>query len=111
MTSIIIFIICLIVIELLIYAIKNARSPNRGKIRKRLRNYAYVEEGVGGSDIMRKRVLSEIPFVNKLLLKMPVFQKLDNLIIGANAANIKEKFLTGVRFNPHSLCPFIPVFL
>jgi hypothetical protein len=45
-TAIIIFIICLIVIELLIYAGKNARSPNRGKIRKRLRKYAYVEEGV-----------------------------------------------------------------
>jgi tight adherence protein B len=84
-TAIIIFIICLIVIELLIYAGKNARSPNRGKIRKRLRKYAYVEEGVGGEDIMRKRVLSEIPFVNNLLLKLPGLQKLDNLIIGANA--------------------------
>jgi tight adherence protein B len=84
MTAIIIFVICLIVIELLIYAVKNARSPNRGKIRKRLRKYAYVEEGVGGSDIMRKRVLSEIPLVNRLLLKMPGIQKLDNLIIGAN---------------------------
>jgi tight adherence protein B len=85
-SAIIIFIICLIVIELLIYAVKNTRSPHRGKIRKRLRNYAYVEEGVGGSDIMRKRILSEIPFVNRLLLKMPGIQKLDNLIIGANAS-------------------------
>jgi tight adherence protein B len=85
MSAIIIFVICLIVIELLIYAVKNARSPNRGKIRKRLRKYAYVEEGVDGSDIMRKRLLSEIPFVNNLLLKMPGVQKLDNLIIGANA--------------------------
>jgi tight adherence protein B len=84
-TAIIIFIMCLIVIELLIYAVKNARSPDRGKIRKRLRKYTYVEEGVGGDDIMRKRVLSEIPFVNNLLLKLPGVQKLDNLIIGANA--------------------------
>ena len=85
MTAIIIFVICVMVIELLIYAVKNARSPNRGKIRKRLRKYAYVEEGVGGADIMRKRVLSEIPFVNNLLLKVPGVQKLDDLIIGANA--------------------------
>lgn len=85
-SAIIIFIICLIVIELLIYAVKNARSPNRGKIRKRLRKYAYVEEGVGGADIMRTRILSEIPFVNKVLLKIPGIQKLDNLIIGANAS-------------------------
>ena len=85
MSAIIIFIICLIVIELLIYAVKNARSPNRGKIRKRLRKYTYVEEGVGGADIVRTRILSEIPFLNRLLLKIPGLQKLDNLIIGANA--------------------------
>jgi tight adherence protein B len=79
-SAIIIFIICLIVIELLIYAVKNARSPNRGKIRKRLRKYAYVEEGVGGADIMRTRILSEIPFVNRVLLKIPGLQKLDILL-------------------------------
>jgi tight adherence protein B len=85
MTGVAIFIMCIIVIELFIYAVKNARSPQRGKIRKRLRKYAYVEKGVSGSDIMRKRLLSDIPFVNRLLLKIPVAQKLDNLIIQANA--------------------------
>jgi tight adherence protein B len=83
--GVIIFIMCIIVIELFIYAAKNARSPNRGKIRKRLRKYTYVEKGVDGSDIIRKRLLSDIPFVNNLLLKMSVAQKLDNLIIQANA--------------------------
>jgi tight adherence protein B len=81
----IIFIVCVIMIELLIYAVKNARSPNRARIRKRLRKFAYVEEGMDGSDILRKRVLSEIPFLNRLLLKIPGVLKLDNLIIKANA--------------------------
>jgi tight adherence protein B len=85
MTGIIIFIICVIVIELVIYAVKNARSPDRAKIRKRLRKFVYVEEGLEGSDILRKRVLSEIPFLNNLLLKIPGVKKLDNLIIKANA--------------------------
>ncbi len=80
-----IFITCVIVIELVIYAIKNARSPNRGKIRKRLRKFVYVEEGNEGSDILRKRVLSDIPFLNNMLLKTPGVQRLDNLIIKANA--------------------------
>ncbi len=80
-----IFITCVIVIELVIYAINNARSPNRGKIRKRLRKFVYVEEGIQGSDILRKRILSDIPFLNKLLFKIPGVQKLDNLIIKANA--------------------------
>ena len=77
----IIFVVCVILIELLIYAVKNARSPNRARIRKRLRKFAYVEKGIGGSDILRKRVLSEIPFLNSLLLKTPGVLKLDNLII------------------------------
>jgi tight adherence protein B len=80
-----IFVVCVIMIELLIYAVKNARSPNRARIRKRLRKFAYVEEGMDGSDILRKRVLSEIPFLNSLLLKTPGVLKLDNLIIKANA--------------------------
>jgi tight adherence protein B len=80
-----IFISCVIVIELLIYAVKNARSPNRARIRKRLRKFVYVEEGLEGSDILRKRVLSEIPFLNSLLLNIPGVLKLDNLIIKANA--------------------------
>jgi tight adherence protein B len=81
----IIFIACVIVIELLIYAGKNARSPKRAKIRKRLRKYVYVEEGIQGADILRKRMLSDIPFLNNLLLKIPLVQKLDGLIIKANA--------------------------
>jgi tight adherence protein B len=81
----IIFIVCVIVIELLIYAGKNARSPKRAKIRKRLRKYVYVEEGIEGSNILRKRMLSDIPFLNNLLLKIPLVQKLDGLIIKANA--------------------------
>lgn len=80
-----IFIMCVIVIELLIYAGKNARSPDRAKIRKRLRKYVYVEEGIEGSNILRKRMLSEIPFLNNLLLKIPGVEKLDGLIIKANA--------------------------
>jgi tight adherence protein B len=85
MIGIIIFIMCIIVIELLVYAAKNARSPNRAKIRKRLRKYVYVEEGIEGSNILRKRMLSEIPFLNNLLYKIPGIEKLDGLIIKANA--------------------------
>jgi len=81
----VIFMTCVIVIELLILAVKNSRSPDRAKIRKRLRKFVYVEVGAQGSDILRKRVLSEIPFLNNLLLKTPGVQKLDNLVIKANA--------------------------
>jgi tight adherence protein B len=61
------------------------RSPNRAKIRKRLRKSVYAEDNQAGTDILRKRVLSEIPFLNRLLLKTPGILKLDNLISQANA--------------------------
>ena len=79
------FIVLVIVVELLIYGYKNMRSPNRGKIRKRLRKSVYAEDNQAGTDILRKRVLSEIPFLNRLLLKTPGILKLDNLISQANA--------------------------
>ena len=79
-----IFIVLVIVVELLIYGYKNMRSPNRAKIRKRLRKSVYAEDNQAGTDILRKRVLSEIPFLNRLLLKTPGILKLDNLISQAN---------------------------
>ena len=45
----IIFVLAVFVIELVIYAVKNARSPDRTRIRKRLRKFMFIEEGLGGS--------------------------------------------------------------
>jgi tight adherence protein B len=81
----ILFFICIIVIELTTYAYKSIRSPDRTKILKRLRKSMYMEAEKGDADIIRKRVLSEIPFLNRLLLKTPGMIKLDNLISQANA--------------------------
>ena len=84
-TGTIIFITLVIIIELLIYAYKRIRSPDRARIIKRLRKSTYIEDEQGDTDILRKRVLSEIPFLNRLLLKTPGMLKLDGLISQANA--------------------------
>lgn len=81
----IIFVISVIIIELLTYGYRNIRSPDRTKILKRLRKSIYTERGQDGADIMRQRVLSEIPFLNRLLIKTPGMLKFDNLISQANA--------------------------
>ena len=81
----IIFFIAIIVIELSIYAVKNMRSVNRAKIRKRLRKHSYDKDNIGQIDIVKKRVLSQIPFFNKLLLKVPGVKALDSLTINANS--------------------------
>ena len=81
----IIFFITIIVIELLIYAVKNMQSVNRAKIRKRLRKHTYDKDNTGQIDIVKKRVLSDIPFFNRLLLKIPGIKRLDGLTIKANS--------------------------
>jgi tight adherence protein B len=83
--GLIIFVISIIIIEMLSYAYKGIRSPSRTKILKRLRRAIYTEDEQGGTDIVKKRVLSEIPFLNSLLIKMPGMLKFDNLITQANA--------------------------
>ena len=80
-----IFIIGVIIIELITYAVRNMRSAKRAKIRKRLRKYAYTDTGKDGTDILKKRIYSEIPFFNRLLLSTPGVKELDNLIMQANA--------------------------
>ena len=51
-----IFVFVVIIIELVVYAVRNMRSTKRVKIRKRLRNYAYIDGGEDGTDILKKRI-------------------------------------------------------
>jgi tight adherence protein B len=81
----IIFLIAIIIFELLTYAYRNFRSTDRKKILKRLRKSIFTQSEQSGDDIMKKRILSEIPFLNRLLIKTPGILKLDNLISQANA--------------------------
>jgi tight adherence protein B len=81
----IIFFIAIIIIELLIYAVRNMRSVNCAKIRKRLRKHTYEKNKTGQIDIVKRRVLSDIPFLNKMLLKIPGISALDSLTIKANS--------------------------
>ena len=79
--GVIIFFISVIVIELLFYTYRGLRSPNRLKVLKRLRKSIYMEDEQGGIDIVKKRrVLSDIPFLNSLLIKTPGMLKFDSLL-------------------------------
>ena len=80
-----IFLSSIIIIQLVIYAYGNMRSAQRMKIRKRLRKHVYVEGGKDGTEILKKRVYSDIQVVNDILNMTPGIRKLDNLIIQANA--------------------------
>jgi tight adherence protein B len=84
-TFIIIFAITVSVIELSLYAYRTIRNPDRGKIRERLRDLPSGKNAKGLPDIIKKRVLSDVPFLNKVLAHIPRLQRLDRLLLQANA--------------------------
>ncbi len=81
--SVVIFIVSLLIIELCLYAYRHSMSNRNAKIKKRLRKYTFVEDDFGG--ILKKRDLSEIPFLNKILLSLPFVKSWDKLVMQANA--------------------------
>ncbi|MBC2695141.1 MAG: type II secretion system F family protein [Desulfobacteraceae bacterium] len=83
--SIIIFAVVVFVIEMLLYAYKTIRNPDSKKIRKRLKTFSYKERKNELPDILQKKVLSDVPLLNKILLRIPGRQYLDRLLQLANA--------------------------
>ena len=77
--GVLIFVVCVFVIEMCHYAYRTIRNPERGKIQKRLRTLASGKHGNGVS-ILRRRTLSEIPFLNRILLGIPIVGRLDGLL-------------------------------
>ena len=80
--GIIIFAVSIFVIEMLFYAYKTIH--NRKKIRTRLKTFSYKESKNELPDILQKKVLSDVPLLNKILLRVPGRQYLDRLLQQAN---------------------------
>lgn len=79
-----IFIASVSIIELMIYAISNLRTTREARIKKRLRKYTFEESSVGDGSILKKRVVSDVPWFNTLLLKIPFVKQLDDLVVQAH---------------------------
>ena len=80
-----IFIVAVLVIELIFYAIRTSRNPDRERIRRELKRISSSRQIQEGTDILRRRVLSEIPALNEILLRVTGIQRLDHLRYQANS--------------------------
>lgn len=78
------FIIAVAAIELTRMAWNNMRSVQRLKIRKRLKHYTDFQPAANGRDIVRRRLLSKIPWVHRLLSHLPGMRRLDRLVLQAD---------------------------
>ena len=82
--GVVIFILALFVIELTAYAIRIILHPDRAEIRKRLRRSVATEEADASQDITKKKVLSDVPFINRMLPLLPGVDRLSLLMRQAN---------------------------
>lgn len=83
---IVLFIISTCVIEALLF-LRRGRSLNRGVIRSKIQKFSIADVTAEPGDILRKRVLSNIGFLNTLLVQIPGVRPLDRLIQQANLAS------------------------
>ena len=80
-----IFIVVVLIIELITYSYRNVKNPDRTRIRKKLKKISSSRQIDALPDLMRKRVLSEIPLLNNILLRITMIERLDRLRYLANA--------------------------
>jgi tight adherence protein B len=82
--TVIIFCISILIIELLFYAFRTVRNPDRARVKKELKKMASQKYGEQLPDILRKKVMSEVPALNEILLRISGIERLDRLRYQAN---------------------------
>ncbi len=78
--AVIIFVITLALIEGGYYALRKIRSPERREVLRRLRGYSTNDYERQIIDIMRKSMLSDVPWLNRALLRIRWTDQLSRLI-------------------------------
>jgi tight adherence protein B len=77
------FIIAICLIECMRY-LGRRKSLNRDVIRNKIQKFSTVASGSEPSDMLRKKVLSNVGFLNDLLWRMPGVEHLDRITQQAN---------------------------
>lgn len=79
-----IFITVILLIEGAYVGIRAVRNSEKIRIRKRLRSLSAGGMKSAEIDIVRRRILSEVPWLNRILLRITQMHKLDRLLEQAN---------------------------
>jgi tight adherence protein B len=72
------------IIELLRYAFRHLNTVKRSRVKRRIEKYTFTESSNEELDILKKRVYSEVPVLNRLLHSIFFIRSLDRLILQAN---------------------------
>lgn len=79
-----IFAISLFILELFLYAFRLIRYPDRQEVRKRLSALESYDSGGTTQNLLKTRILSDVPFLNRVLPSIPGAVRLDFMIKQAN---------------------------
>jgi tight adherence protein B len=82
--GLVVFIQVLLVFELAAYAYRIIKYPDRAQIRKRMKQSMALTVEVEPHDIIKKKIYSDIPLLNKILAGLPWVKRLDLLMYRAN---------------------------
>ncbi|MEA1948138.1 MAG: type II secretion system F family protein [Thermodesulfobacteriota bacterium] len=77
--TIMIFAVSVLVIELLFYAVRYIKNPDRARIQKQLKKISAGSWETKLPELMRTRVLSKIPLLNQILMRITMIERLDRL--------------------------------
>jgi tight adherence protein B len=80
LVGIVAFLILVLVIELVAYALRVVRGSEQEKLQRRLKKIAVRESPAGIPDIVMKKELSSVPLLHRLLSRTPGVERLDRLI-------------------------------
>jgi len=85
--AILIFIISIAIIELILYAARTVKNPDRARVRQKLRKITYtpVLNEAEQQDITRKTVYSDIKVFDQVLKRITLVESLHKLLHQANA--------------------------
>ena len=79
-----IFITVVLLIEAIYIGVRSFRGSESRNVKRRLRTLSAAGSDFGEIDIVRKRILSEVPWLNRTLLSITRIHQLDKLLEQAN---------------------------
>jgi len=80
-----IFAVSIALIELLRYLLRFFNEVKQIKVKKRIKKYAYTRSTEEELDIIKKRVYSDVPLLDRMLQGISLVKSLDRLTTQANA--------------------------
>ena len=91
--AVLVFVTVLLLLEGLYLLWRNYKGPEAKKIEKRLRALSASVDTTAQAQLLKQRMLSEVPFLERLLLNVPRAHTLDRLILQAGLEWTVSKLL------------------